>query len=294
MKAADIFSLIQVGLEESVQKFSGQETSGSDQKARSSLADAIRYSLLAPGKRIRARLTLACSEMLGVDSRAAMSAALALEMIHCFTLIHDDLPCLDNDDFRRGKPTNHKVYGEAIALLAGDALISQAWDAFLEATEWVPLERWKAGLKQLNHAIGVRGVIGGQAAELSLQASSSIEDLKKVHQMKTGALFNASLLIPAEFSGVPEGTPQRKALIDFGLRFGEAFQAADDLDDREAVHQPTSVLYYVSAETVRSEASQKLTDSFSPLRNAWGSRAEPLFKIAEEIVESLTRSAAHA
>lgn len=277
----------------------------------SNLEESIHYSLLGPGKRIRPRLLLATAEMLGLSSETALPAALALEMIHCFTLIHDDLPCMDNDDFRRGRPSNHKKFGESVALLAGDALMALAMDVFLDtpidtATETsggvnssIRPAFLTAGLKHLVWAMGPRGVIGGQAAESLLGRNSTLDQLKSMHAQKTGALFAASLLIPKEFSGISDDSPSGKALIHFAQILGLAFQAADDLEDSQTAQgallgeentDPKSILFYLSAQEVRDSIIPELTSATAEITALWGDRAKNLQSISNEVIQKIRNS----
>lgn len=268
-------------LEESLSRHLNRETG-----TPPNLAEAIRYSLLAPGKRIRPRLLLETGSMFEVPQSASMAAAIALEMIHCFTLIHDDLPCMDNDDFRRGLPSNHKKFGESLALLAGDALVSLALDAFLDASPAISPELFLSGLKRLNWAIGPRGVVGGQAAEELFTPQSKLADLDDMHNRKTGALFSAALLIPMDFSGISETETRGTSLVQFSSALGKAFQRADDLEDQE-VENPLSVLYFMDQKSAVLQTRSDLEKASEKLEKGWGSRAGGLLKIAKEVSNSL-------
>jgi len=255
------------------------------------LADSIRYSLLAPGKRIRPRLALACARMIGLSPQAALPAGLAIEMIHCFTLIHDDLPCMDDDDFRRGRLSNHKVHGEAVALLAGDAMMMIALEVLAEAVPHVKAGNFARALRRFAWASGARGVIGGQAAESLLTPVSTLADLRRMHAQKTGALFSAALLLPKDLSGSADESIDR-----FAAELGLAFQVADDLEDgdqdkdlNKAAHEPTSILFYMSAEQAREQTIQNLQNATQKLSEAWGAQqASELTAIAEEVSRSLS------
>ncbi len=255
------------------------------------LEEAIQYSLLAPGKRIRPRLLLACGQMLGLTVQQGAPAAMAIEMIHCFTLIHDDLPCMDDDDFRRGMPSNHKKFGEGLALLAGDALMALAVDVFMDSpVEPKPLLE---GLRRLIAAVGPRGVIGGQAAESLLGTQSTLEDLYSMHAKKTGALFVASLLIPKDFAQVSDESAEGRVLSSFAHQLGLAFQIADDLEDAAETKNgvdPTSVLTYVAPDKVSQITIQKLQISSLALEKIWGAQAHPLMNIADEVVEKMEKA----
>lgn len=251
------------------------------------LAESIRYSVFTPGKRIRPRLLIACAEMLGVEPQKAMPAAVALELIHCFTLIHDDLPCMDDDDFRRGQPSNHKKFGEATALLAGDGLMALAMDVFMDTP--LPPHLVLAGFKKFLNAVGPRGVIGGQAAEAELSdPKATLQKLQQIHAQKTGALFLAALLIPKEFAQISDESDQGRAIFEFGHELGQAFQIADDLEDEIVATPPqTSVLAYVSAEEAIQTTTQNLTHAMEKLSQNWGPRAEGLNTLATEVLHKL-------
>lgn len=257
------------------------------------LSESIRYSLLAPGKRIRPRLALACAKMVGLSAEAALPAALAIEMIHCFTLIHDDLPCMDNDDFRRGRPSNHRVFGESLALLAGDGLIALALDVFLDSAKYgVPPDRVLAGLRRLNWAMGTRGVIGGQAAESLVLQHPGLQQMEEMHSQKTGALFSASLLIPMDLQGISEQSAGGRAIAGFAQELGLAFQVADDLEDasqdsKQTAQPPTSILYYLSPDEARPKTRERLSSAKKLLAREWGQAASELERIADEVLRKL-------
>ncbi len=282
-----LFDPLAIDLETALAQTLERHFHGVDGDTPANLADSIRYSLLAPGKRIRPRLSLACAAMLGLPLQAALPPALALEMIHCFTLIHDDLPCMDDDDFRRGKPSNHKIYGEAIALLAGDALMALATDTFLDCDQIKPASILR-GLKRLNWATGPRGVMGGQAREPLLSDASTLADLRLMHAGKTGALFSAAILMPMDLAEIDAESREGRALAVFAAELGVAFQVADDLEDGETeATTPTSVLYYLPKAEARDRTFRALRDAMDTLEAIWGDRARALNHIAGEVVRSL-------
>ena len=167
-----------------------------------SLRDAMRYSLLAGGKRLRPILCLAACELAGGDPALAMPTAVALEMVHTMSLIHDDLPAMDNDDLRRGRPTNHKVYGEANAILAGDALLTRAFEMVALRSPGVPAERLLAVVGELSLASGAPGLVGGQVVDLECEGKSvDLDTLEYIHLHKTGALLRACVLCGAQIAG---------------------------------------------------------------------------------------------
>ena len=155
------------------------------------IVESMKYSLMAGGKRIRPILCLAACEMFGGDDSIAMPTAVSLEMIHTMSLIHDDLPSMDNDDLRRGKPTNHKLYGEDIAILAGDALLSQSFEHCARYTKNVPAERVVDVLRRLGTSVGPYGLAGGQAMDLMCENKPgvTVKDLEWIHRHKTAALL---------------------------------------------------------------------------------------------------------
>jgi geranylgeranyl diphosphate synthase type II len=199
-----------------------------------SVVDAARYSLFAGGKRLRPILCLASAEVVGGSLDTVMPVAAALEMIHTYSLIHDDLPAMDNDDYRRGQPTNHKVFGEAIAILAGDALLTEAFDfiAAIGANGRFKAEEILNVIRIVVKAAGYRGMIGGQVIDLESEGRDvDITTVEYMHIRKTGALISASLEVGAILGG---GTEQEVAALKrYGHHLGLAFQITDDLLDLE-------------------------------------------------------------
>lgn len=197
---------------------------------QSVLRNAVRYSLIeVPGKRLRPQLVYASANTLGLAHQLVDPVALALEAIHCFSLIHDDLPCMDNDDFRRGKPSSHKVFGEAQALLAGDAILVLAQTFFSSLALKVGPEVFYRSFQYFQMCTGHLGMIGGQSQEL--EGTKTDQQVLKVYEAKTGALFNAAICIPAIIAQSHEPTRTFEIYQDFSRAFGLAFQLADDLDD---------------------------------------------------------------
>jgi len=194
------------------------------------ISQACNYSLLAGGKRIRPVLSLATAKMLGVEIGEVIEFACAIEMIHTFSLIHDDLPGMDNDDFRRGRPTCHKVYGEAIAILAGDALLNKAYDNMLSHSIKYPSEGKIKAMHTISKATGEYGMIGGQTIDiLSEDKQISFELLKNLHSMKTGALLKAPVMIASNIANVNNQTSE--LLEKYSEDIGLAFQIKDDILD---------------------------------------------------------------
>lgn len=198
--------------------------------APAGLGEAMRYAVLDGGKRLRPLLVLAASEAVGGHAQAALRAACAVELIHAYSLVHDDMPCMDNDVLRRGKPTVHVKYGEAGALLAGDALQALAFELLTPENDDVP-EAMQARLcRLLARAAGSSGMAGGQAIDLASVGVKLNEDqLRQMHRLKTGALLQASVMMGAT-TGVAS-TAGLQALTDYGAAVGLAFQVVDDILD---------------------------------------------------------------
>ena len=200
-----------------------------NREPRGDLYDAMEYSLLAGGKRIRPVLTLECCRMCGGEPETALPLAGAVEMIHTYSLIHDDLPCMDDDDLRRGRPTNHKVYGEATAVLAGDALLTAAFEVILDARS-LPPERLLTAAAVLARAAGGWGMVGGQVLDMAGEGHAlSLSEVEELQRMKTGALITAA----AEMGCVAAGgaQEQRAAVRRYAEKLGLAFQIQDDILD---------------------------------------------------------------
>jgi geranylgeranyl diphosphate synthase, type II len=193
--------------------------------------EAMRYSLLAGGKRLRPILCLASCELMGGSIDLAMPTACALEMIHTMSLIHDDLPSMDNDDYRRGKLTNHKVYGEDIAILAGDGLLAYAFEYIATQTQGVSADRVLKAIANLANAVGADGLVGGQVVDLKSegQADISVETLTYIHNHKTGALLKSCVVCGAILAGANDLEIQK--LGKFAHNIGLAFQIIDDILD---------------------------------------------------------------
>jgi len=195
-----------------------------------SLREAMRYSLLAGGKRLRPILCLAACELAGGDSELAMPTAVALEMIHTMSLIHDDLPAMDNDDLRRGRPTNHKVYGDAVAILAGDALLTRAFEMVALRSPGVPADRLLKVVGELSLVSGAPGLVGGQVVDLECEGKQvDLETLEYIHLHKTGALLKACVITGALIGGADDA--QLESLRTYARGIGLAFQIVDDILD---------------------------------------------------------------
>lgn len=207
-----------------------------DAPVSTTLQQAIEYSLLAEGKRLRPILTLTTAEALGAPLAPVMPFACAIEMIHAYSLIHDDLPAMDDDDTRRGRPTNHKVFGEAMAILAGDALLTKAFGLMAQCT--VHAVQLVGLIEEASRAAGAEGMVGGQARDiLAEEQEISADELVDIHRHKTGALLRLSVRAGAILSGADTG--QLKALTHFAENIGLAYQIQDDILDVSGDQQKT-------------------------------------------------------
>jgi geranylgeranyl pyrophosphate synthase len=201
------------------------------------LLEAMRYSTLAGGKRVRPVLVYATGEALGAPLELLDSPAAAVELIHVYSLVHDDLPAMDNDDLRRGRPTCHRAFDEATAILVGDSLQALAFEVLAHAPATLPATARLEMLRVLADAIGTRGMAGGQAIDLeSVKQDLTEGALERMHRQKTGALIQASVLLGAISAGV-QNAPERTALAEFGAEIGLAFQIQDDILDVEGTTQ---------------------------------------------------------
>ena len=257
---------------------------------------AMRYSLLAGGKRLRPILTLAAAEACGAKDLAnLLPAACAVELIHTYSLIHDDLPCMDDDDLRRGRPTSHKVFGEGIAVLAGDALLTRAFGllATVKTAKRYPLSQL---LAETEAAAGSIQLIAGQVADLEAEGKKlSIRDVRFIHERKTAAMIVLSLRLGAMIANAT--STQLKALTDFGKSLGLAFQILDDILDVTATSaqlgksagkdlKDSKATYpaVIGLEAARKEAeiqTRKALRALAPL----GSRGNRLQAIAESLLK---------
>ena len=260
----------------------------------SEVCRAARYSLLGGGKRIRAVLVLSVCDMLGGDMAAAEQFASAVEMLHCYSLIHDDLPCMDNDDLRRGKPSCHKAFGEATAMLAGDVLLTEAFEVVANA----PADAQacvRAG-RALGAGAGSRGMVYGQELDLKYEALAATEEqLRLIHRNKTGALINAAIQMGAAAAHADE--QQCRALESYAYGIGLVFQIVDDVLDvvstPEQLGKPigsdnengktTFVTLYGAQGAM--ELAHKLNDeTCADLRRSFGEKADFLVQLAQQLL----------
>lgn len=270
-----------------------------DDELPSSIHTSMRYSVFAGGKRVRPILLLSACEAVGGDMRIAIPAACAMEMIHSYSLIHDDLPAMDNDDFRRGNPTNHKVFGEATAILAGDALLTEAF-ILLSNPEWV--QGLAPGVSsRVIHEIalcsGSRGMIGGQVVDMESEGKKEIDlaTVQYIHTHKTGALIRASVKTGALLGGA--GDADLRAMIRYGESIGLAFQIADDILDIEGTTE--QIGKDAGSDQARGKATYpavmglaeskrravELVETAIESLSGFGEKAEPLRAIASYIVQ---------
>lgn len=237
---------------------------------------AMRHLLFPGGKRIRPLLCCAGAEALGADPGVALPAAVAAELIHTYSLIHDDLPCMDDDAERRGRPTVHVAYGEAEAVLAGDALLAAAFEALLAAPGPAPERRVAAAL-EFARAAGSQQLVGGQSDDLA--ASGRLAEracIESIHLRKTAALIAASVVAGAVLAGADDAT--REALRVFGLELGRLFQLVDDLLDGERPGE-CSLLRVATPRALREEGEALLQTVLGRL-DAFGPAAQPLRELA--------------
>lgn len=258
------------------------------------LAEAMNYSLLAGGKRLRPILAMAGCEAMGKPPTMALHFGCAVEMIHTYSLIHDDLPAMDNDDFRRGRPTNHKVYGEALAILAGDALLTDAFA--LAAQSPAPADVLVEIIRELSFAAGSPGMVGGQVIDVEATGKKvDLGHLKVLHAMKTGALFDVSLRGGARLGGATD--EQLGHIRTYAQALGLAFQIVDDVldvtadlaqlgkdpgSDREA--GKTTYVDLLGVEGAMAHARQVMDAGILALA-PFGVHAEPLRALGNYTVE---------
>ncbi len=257
---------------------------------------AMRYSLLAGGKRLRPILCLASCEAIGGNIDLAMPTACALEMIHTMSLIHDDLPAMDDDDYRRGKLTNHKVYGEDIAILAGDGLLAYAFEYIATQTQGVSADRVLKAIAHLARAVGADGLVGGQVVDLESEGKDiSVETLTYIHNHKTGALLEACVICGAVLAGATEAEIAK--LSQFAQKIGLAFQIIDDILDITATQaelgktagkdlqaQKATYPKLWGLEESKRQADKLVAEAKSILAE-FGDRAIPLQALADYITD---------
>ena len=258
------------------------------------LMRAMEYSLLAGGKRLRPILLMSAADAIDGSGEKFITVADALEMIHTYSLIHDDLPAMDNDDYRRGKLTNHKVFGEATAILAGDALLTLAFEVVLRQRD-VPPETLLTVLKEISTAAGVSGMVGGQAIDLRSEGVQiDLATLKLMHLGKTGALFKAAIRSGAILAGATH--EQLESLTRYAENFGLAFQITDDIldvtGDEKLLGKPTgsdaknhksTYVSLTSLDEAKRLAQAAVAEALDALK-AFGSEADFLRELVQYLI----------
>lgn len=236
------------------------------------LGESMRYSLIGGGKRIRPVLALASAEATGGDPQEILPAACALEIIHTYSLIHDDLPAMDNDDYRRGRLANHKVFGEGNAILAGDGLLTYAFQLAAQPLPGISPERQLRVIRELAHAAGPEGMVGGQSADLAAEGKQlTLSEIEHIHRLKTGAMLIVSARLGAILAGATE--EKVEALTRYAQAIGLAFQIKDDILDIEG-----------DSETLGKPAQSDLRQhksTYPSLLGLDGAKAELKAKVAE-------------
>lgn len=237
---------------------------------------AMRHLLFPGGKRLRPALAFAAAEAVGGQPERALPLAAAVELVHTYSLVHDDLPCMDDDDERRGRPTVHVAYGEATAVLAGDALLAAAFETLAQAPG--DAARTVAALRELAHAAGAAQLVGGQADDLDFDPARVDEAwVDSVHRRKTAALFAAAACGGARLAGA--GEPELERLRRFALATGVAFQIADDVLDDEPGAGECSLVALIGQDAARARAEALLQDALTAL-DPFGTRADALRLLA--------------
>ncbi|HYB11921.1 MAG TPA: polyprenyl synthetase family protein [Myxococcota bacterium] len=245
---------------------------------------AMRHLLFPGGKRLRPALAIAAAEAVGAPPERALALAAAVELVHTYSLVHDDLPCMDDDLERRGRPTVHVAFGEAVAVLAGDALLAAAFEVLASAPE-VPAEALLLAARDLARAAGSLALVGGQVDDLAFQAGrASLASVESIHERKSAALIAASIVGGARLAGASSALLER--LRRFGLAVGIAFQIADDLlDERQDGAEETggdagcSLVPLVGVQAARERAEALLGSALESIEDL-GQRAEPLRELA--------------
>lgn len=260
------------------------------------LRDGMRYSVLGGGKRLRPILVYTTGQSLGAPLEVLDIPAAAVELVHVYSLVHDDLPAMDNDDLRRGRPTCHRAFDEATAILVGDALQALAFDVIANDSSGAPAAARLEMIRILAHASGTSGMAGGQAIDLaSVGHSLRAPEVENMHRRKTGALIQCSVLLGAAAAGLGEGT-QLEALTRFGADVGLAFQIQDDILDiegetaiigksvgKDVAHSKPTYPSAVGIPAARARAQQLCDDAITALAPL-GERAQPLAGLARFVV----------
>ncbi|XP_012077802.1 geranylgeranyl pyrophosphate synthase, chloroplastic-like [Jatropha curcas] len=257
--------------------------------------EAMRYSLLAGGKRVRPVLCIAACELVGGDEATAMPSACAMEMIHTMSLIHDDLPCMDNDDLRRGKPTNHKMFGEETAILAGDAMLSFAFEHVARATKNVSSDRVVRAIGELGSAVGSEGLVAGQIVDICSEGKEvTVKDLEYIHIHKTAKLLEAAVVCGAIVGGADDESIER--VRKYARCIGLLFQVIDDILDvtksseelgktagKDLVSDKATYPKLLGIDEARKLAAKLVDEANQELAYFDSARAAPLYHFANYI-----------
>lgn len=260
--------------------------------------EAMRYSLLGGGKRLRPILVIAAADLFGMEADLVMPTACAMEMIHTYSLVHDDLPCMDDDDLRRGRPTNHKVYGDAMATLVGDGLQTLAFELLARqaAVPGISAAQALRVVAEVAVGSGAAGMVGGQAEDMKWEGqNASAEQLQRIHALKTGALFRASLRAGAILGGATDADLAR--LDDYAAHFGLAFQIQDDVLDvvgdaaktgkgvgRDERHQKSTYVSHFGLDGARQRARAEVAAALAALL-PFDERAAVLAALAQYVID---------
>nr|AUZ98421.1 geranylgeranyl pyrophosphate synthase [Trachyspermum ammi] len=260
------------------------------------IQESMRYSLLAGGKRVRPMLSIAACELFGGHESTAIPSACAVEMIHTMSLMHDDLPCMDNDDLRRGKPTNHKVYGENVAVLAGDAMLALAFHLVATETEGVSSDQVVRVIVELAKAIGAEGLVAGQIVDVCSEGDPNLglSDLEFIHRSKTAALLEGSVVMGAILGGANEEEVEK--LRKYARCIGLLFQVVDDILDvtksseelgktagKDLVADKTTYPKLIGIEKSKEFADKLNKEAIEQLRGFDSDKAAPLIAMANYI-----------
>lgn len=242
-------------------------------KEPKTLHKAMRYSVFSGGKRIRPVIVLEAARACGGSVRDALPAACAVELVHTYSLVHDDLPAMDDDDFRRGKPTSHKAFGEANAILSGDGLLTLAFNVLARHSDRATSAAQAA---ELSEAIGTRGMVGGQAADMQFQrGKTGAKKLEYINCLKTAKLFEASAKLGAIAAGASPA--DIRLMASYGMRLGAAFQMVDDILDRDGYAR------LFGAAKARADATELVIKAKAAIE-PFGARAKGLIEIADYVI----------
>ena len=257
-----------------------------DTALNATLAKSMNYSLMAGGKRLRPILIMAAADAVGADGEKFLHLATSIEMIHTYSLIHDDLPAMDNDDYRRGKLTNHKVFGDGIAILAGDALLTMAFEVIADSPN-IDTEKKLKVIKEMSSAAGAEGMVGGQVIDLESEGKHiDMDTLRKMHSAKTGALFCAAIRSGAILGGATD--KQLADLTQYARCFGLAFQITDDIldvtGDEASIGKPVGSDVTLGSLQSAQELAQKAVNEAKKALADFGTEADFLRELVDYLI----------